>query len=142
MNGYVSKSIPIYYGSDKKTLDEYLNMKSFIFCDIPMNLTKEDSIKEYEKLICGERYKNTNITDKAEKYKLCASDFEEYVLNLVKPYFDKCINQIIKVDNDDNLYKQILSENFVKLKNNELQGIFNGTLTGELVDFVYNVLNY
>lgn len=86
-NAFYSNAIPIYFGD--YTITQYLNPKSFIHCDIP-----DRKIQEIRKF------------DKHEPQ----NTLEENIASVVMAEIQACIEEIRKVDEDDELYHQMLME--------------------------------
>lgn len=156
LNGYASKSLPIYFGGGFEAVDTYFNLNSFVYCDLPYNITSEKGLEKSKNQYCTKE----KIKDK----KLCESNFRIYYYDLVSPFYDKCVKKIIKIDNDDKLYDQMLSEPLLKFKKNnitnsyddiynynyinqddlfsdkDLPGLFNRKAIGKIIRFVFDIL--
>ena len=40
MNGYLSGSVPVYFGADRATQREVLNTEAYVWCDVPVEVRR------------------------------------------------------------------------------------------------------
>lgn len=132
VNGWLAKSIPIYFGCDEATLKENLNMKAFIHCPLPQRLGTEEGLAAMSKRFCEKA--NTNVL--SEKI-ACENEFLKQLEIEVHPFFKKCVEKVKLLDENDDLYDEMISQPL--LPEGKLINIWNRTLSAEILQDIYNV---
>lgn len=107
LSPYNVGSIPVYWGN-KDVAFKVFNHKAFIFCDLPEKLTSRlrHQYASFQKEACS----NTTVCDE--------DVVEDYIYKLLFPYFQPCIEEIRRIDNDDELYLKMLNEPLSTLDTN------------------------
>ena len=97
-NAMYGFTIPSYFGDDM--IDTYFNIKRFINCNISDQDAKK--LKDIKK-----EFKDNNI-------ELIEDNIMPEVREIVGDRLNECIDRVIEIDKDDNLYKQTLMEPLFK----------------------------
>jgi hypothetical protein len=106
-NAYLADTIPIYFGAYREDLERAFNMKSFIHCNFPQNISISNNLSMERRKICFDRSNKTSVS--------CIYQFEQYLTEKFRPFFEMCIRDIMEVDSNDQLYDDMLSQQFYKM---------------------------
>jgi len=119
VNAFLSKSVPIYFGP-RRTIRKMFNTNSFIDCSLP-----EDP----------GRYRSNSRTHKADIPQFGGKLFQP---KLPDGHFDKCIDRILAIDSDPELYVEML--NSPPFVDNKIPKILTfehmGTQIGQKLGFI------
>lgn len=117
IDSYLAASVPVYFGPDKRSLSQVLNPEAYIHCDIPADVSNERLMNAAFSKMCSKRTPE------------CDMEFDSKVQKDLEQYFRPCIDRIKQLDENDTLYKQMISAPLVA--HGELGGIWNVTFWGE-----------
>ena len=132
VNAYLAESIPIYFGPPRSQIERVLNLKAFIHCDLPQNLTSDIHLHGIVKSLCEGKTEN-------DCYKLYETEVEKELT----PYFEICINQIQELAQDNEKYEAMLSEPLVNLDDNgDPTGIWDPKQMGKVVRVAMTAFGY
>ena len=132
-NAYLADAIPIYFGPPRKLLDETLNPKAYVHCDLPQNM----SLRTIKRKICQ------SDSWQLVKNETCDDIFERHMFSEVSPYFQSCIDYIVSLLSDHEAYENMLSEPLAPVnENGDLTGTWNTTFLGETVRMAMVAIGY
>jgi len=136
VNAFLGRSVPVYFGPGPATVREHLNPKAIIYCDLPPEFSSETHLNELRARECAKQLPAPAVLDSRE----CHLVFMREVERGVWPALKRCVEQVRRVDEDDRLYEAMLAEPLVP--GARLVGVWNRTLSGELLRAAYDVLGY
>lgn len=136
MNAYLAESIPVYFGPPKTQIQNILNMKAFIHCDLPQETVSAENLNTLALKTCPSGDLKSNHE--------CYSAFEASLDEELRPYFEKCAQEIIKVDQNATMYDQMLSEPLAKLddESGDLKDLWDGREMGKVVRVAMAAFGY
>ncbi|KAL7460002.1 hypothetical protein ACHAXS_000472, partial [Conticribra weissflogii] len=107
-NGAMAGGVPIYFGAPD--VGRYLNTRSFVYCNVSHGVIKEMR-SFYPRTKRPRRFYFHNRTKKSP----WPTDEElfEWAEGYLLPELDSCIERVMELDKDDNLYLEVLNEAFI-----------------------------
>ena len=128
-----ARSVPIYFGPGRDALRESVNERAFVYCDLPEAWTDENALDRLRRRVC-------NAPGVEESSPACLSALTRAIETALKPALAACVDTVRALDADDRAYEAMLAEPLVPGR--RLVGVFNRTLSGELIRAVYDAMGF
>eukprot|EP01084_Bolivina_argentea_P015613 29263_1 len=138
--GLLAMTIPIYFGN--KDIGNIVNLDRIIYCELPDQIVV-DMRKEWwqqKHIIIKELGLDTRTNPGQNKTVQIMMEpmIKKWAMEGYGPYLQKCVDEMIAVDNNFTLYKWKLSQNIVP-HNSFKRSHYDGTIT---VESIINVMKY
>lgn len=107
LNAYFAHTVPVYFGPSRGQVESILSPKAFIHCDLPANLTEAGPLSKLASAACPSGLDKKSLE--------CYEKFQIALNDQLMPYFEACIREIQRVDQDDELYLAMVKESLIRL---------------------------
>jgi hypothetical protein len=132
-NAYLAESIPIYFGPPRAQIEQVLNTKAFIHCDLPRNVTDADHLRSIATRAC--------TSDKMSN--ACFLEFSRLVEEELKGELQHCARKVQELDSDDEKYDAMLAEPLIPLNpDGQPKGIWDPRELGKLIRVAMTAFEY
>jgi len=134
INAYLADSIPIYFGPPRVQVERMFNVKAFVHCDLPQNLTSDWHLND----IVKEKCINLDMGSRE-----CYDLYEAEVERELRPHFDVCAQRVKELDGDHQAYGEMLSQPLVHLDDKgDLTGIWDAKEMGRIIRVAMTAFGY
>jgi hypothetical protein len=136
MDAYHSKTVPIYCGAGSKKLrDRALNPRAYIDCSVPRNVSSSRYVRSLQEKHC----QGMDLSISEQRYE-CRQRTEEVLLEILAPFFEPCIREIMRIDKDEKAYADMVAEPLAP--DGKLVGVWNVSLWAEHIRATYLTIGY
>ena len=136
--GLLANTIPVYFGN--KEIEKIINLDRIVYCRIPdekvVSLRNEWRSARKEMQVRLGVDQRSNPDDNGTLQILMDPLVKKWAVNSYGPYLQKCIDEVIEIDQNDTLYKWKLAQDIVP-NNSFANSHYDGTVvTDSLLDIM------